>query len=81
MATCISAVLSNYNVSCSVYPFNVLSSASADRQLCACTTAYLSHANTIYFSFCPVGSHINLTYYFYIVRFHDKYNDMVKVCL
>ena len=87
IATCISAALSNHNVSCKVYHLNDLSSASADRQLCARANAYLSYAHTSYFSFCPLVLHINLTYYFYIVRFQKRYtiiiplmkNDYIKV--
>ena len=41
IATCISAALSNYNVSCNVYHLLVLLSATADHPLCACTTAYI----------------------------------------
>ena len=50
IAICISAALSNYNVSCNVHHLNVLSSASADRQFCVCATAYIkTRPYVIYF--------------------------------
>ena len=39
------------------------------------------HNHTLYFSFCPAGSHINLTYYFYIGLFQEKYNENIQVML
>ena len=44
-----------------------------------CTNCFLYLTDhTLYFSFCLVGSYINLTYHFYIVIFQEMYNRNIQ---
>ena len=39
------------------------------------------HNHTLYFSFCPVESYINLTHYFYMRLFQERYNKYITCTL